>query len=534
MEARMTVATTPATLGRSATTVCPFCGTGCGVLLAGTAAYPRTHHPVSQGALCLRGWSAGELTSSPLRVLNAYARRRGDPLQPAAVDATLTAVAERLAGIRDRHGAASIGILGSARITVEETLLLRRLAAAIGTPHLDSFQRSGYLSLPALDLDALEKAPRVTVLGANLAMRQPQVGRRLLRAFDRGARVRFVHSRRAQLTSLAAEHVVALPGHELESLGEIADDEVVLVSSEIVLSGQGVEAERRLAGRRAMFLTDYANQRGAVEAGLRPRPDGWSAWEMLEAAARGELKALLVFADDPREFFPALGARAFAGTELTVVVDAVKTPTGGCADVVLPGALLSEKNGTVVNTEGRVQEIGAVSAPAGGWTEGAVAARLIERLGADAPLPALPAAGHRGRAVEAERPGGDRPFLAALDTTLFWNSHALVSSTITVWREMRNLFADFPPGCVTMNPEDAREAGVQYASAVKLSGPDGSITLPARLHPRMLRGTVWIAMPCWEGCGTRLGALDYDRSLRMPLFRPRAVRISKPGAGGAR
>lgn len=526
----MTVAT-QTSLGRSATTVCPFCGTGCGLLISGASSHPRAHHPVSQGALCLRGWSAGELVASPLRVASAYARRRGESLTAARVEDVLAAVADRLRSIRDRHGPASIGILGSARITVEETVLLRRLAAALGTPHLDSFQRAGYLSFPAMDLESVESAKRLTVLGANLAMRQPQVGRRLLRAFDRGAHVRFVHSRRAQLTSLAAEHVVSLPGHELESLGSIEKDEIVLVSSEISLSGQGAAAARRLAGHRTMFLTDYVNQRGAVEAGLQPRPDGLSAWEMLQAAAQGEIKALLVFADDPREFFPTLGAQAFAGTELTVVIDAVKTPSGGHADVVLPGALLSEKHGTVVNTEGRAQEITPVSRPLAGWSEGAIATWLIERFDPDASAGAPSAEPPRGDGLAADSPSAAYPFLAALDTTLFWNSHALVGSTVTMWREMRSLFADFPPGCVTMNPEDARELGVQYAAAVTLTGPDGAVTLPARLHPRMLRGTVWIAMPCWERCGSKLGALDFDPALRIPVFRPRAVRVSKPGAG---
>ena len=114
---------------RAATTVCPFCGTGCSMLLVDSTAYPRLHHPVTQGALCLRGWSTGELGGSPLRVETAYQRRRGEPLRPVRVEEALAAVADRLLGIRDAYGGASIGILGSARITVEEVLLLRRSGA---------------------------------------------------------------------------------------------------------------------------------------------------------------------------------------------------------------------------------------------------------------------------------------------------------------------------------------------------------------------------------------------------------------------
>ena len=525
----MQTAEPTAALDRPMGTVCPFCGSGCSMLLVGETSQPRLHHPVCQGALCLRGWSAGELLRSPRRVLHAHYKVRGSAPTSVSVESALDGIAEHLADIRRRRGGARIGILGSARITVEEVLLLRRLASALRTPHLDTMQRAGYLHFPPVSLETIETSPRVTVLGANLTVRQPQVGRRLMRAVDRGAHVRFVHSRRVQLSSVAAEHLVVLPGHEVESLGPLDPDELVLISSEIALSGQGSLALERLAGQPVMFLTDYANQRGVVEAGLRPGPDGWSAWEMLRAAAGGELDAMLVFADDPSEFFPALTARAFERCELAVVVDSVQTPTARRAGVVIPGALLAEKHGTVVNTEGRAQEIAPVADPVAGWTEGAVATRLLRSLGAADAEPAPPppfVTLESGTATD--RPDGDFPFLASLDTTLFWNSHALVGATVTAWREARSVFADFPPGCVTLNPDDARRIGLQYAGAVRVSSRDGSVTLPVRLHPRMLPGTVWIAMRCWEHCGERLGALELDPALRIPIFRPRAVRLERP------
>lgn len=514
---------------RPRVTVCPFCGSGCSLLVAGGASHPRLHHPVSAGALCVRGWSVGELLTSPRRVTGAYRRDRGGPLVRTDTAAALSEVVARLRDIVNRRGGASVGLLASARITVEEAGLLRRLAAALGTPHLDTFQRAGYLHLPPVSFDALERARHITVLGANLTVRQPQAGRRLLRAVDRGARVRLVHSRRAQLASLAAEHHVALPGHELEAVPALEPDELVLLSSELALSGQAAAAVGRFGARPVMFLTDYSNQRGVIETGLRPSADGFSGWEMLQAAADGRLAGLLVFGDDPFEFFPGLAGRAFARSELAVVVDAVKSATSAAADFVLPGALLAEKSGTVVNTEGRSQSVTPVARPAGGWTEGAIAEHLVRAFDPDAaPPPAAPwSVGPAGPA--ADRPSDEYPFLAALDTTLFWNSHALVNATITAWREARNIHADFPPGCVTLNPDDARTLGLSYASAVRVTSADGSVTLPVRHHARMLPGTVWIAMRCWESCGGRIGALEYDPALRIPIFRPRAVRLERPG-----
>ncbi len=497
------------------------------MLLVDSTAYPRLHHPVTQGALCLRGWSTGELGGSPLRVETAYQRRRGEPLRPGRVEEALAAAADRLLGIRDAYGGASIGILGSARITVEEVLLLRRLARALGTPHLDSLQRLGYVSFPPVDLRDIESAPRLTVLGANLHERHPQVGRRVLRAMDRGSDVRVVHARRVPPVGAGALHRAVLPGHELDALEGAEANELTLVSSELALAGQGRAAAARLAGRRTIYLSDYVNQRGAVEAGLYPSPDGLSAWEMLGAAAEGRLKALLVFSDDPFEFFPDLAARAFAGAEFTVVVDAIKTASGRHADVVLPGGLLAEKHGTVVNMEGRAQEIAPIADRRDVWTEGAIATFLLDRAASDDEMGFAGPRSLGAAGAEAERPTEDRPFIAALDAASFWGGHALAAATVSAWREERNLAADFPEGYVSLHREDARELRVSQGARVRIESADGSIALPVRYDVRAQRGAVWIPMSCWERAGSALGALDFDPGLRIPVFRPRAVRVSR-------
>jgi predicted molibdopterin-dependent oxidoreductase YjgC len=467
------------------------------------------------------------LRASPRRLVTATLRARGAPASPLPVERALEEVAGRLRAIRERHGADSIGILGSARTTVEECRLLVRLARALGTPHLDSFQRLGYVPLSTVGLDALEEAPRILVLAANLTVRQAQVGRRVLRAISRGAAVRFIHSRRVQLASLGAEHLHPLPGRELEALGPPSDDEVVVAGTELAVAGQGGRLLGALRGRRALLLADYVNQRGMVEAGVHPVEGGLSAWEMLESAAAGELRALLVFADDPFEFFPALAGEAFARTELTVAADAVRTSATRRADVSLPGALLAEKDGHVVSFEGRVQEVAALSDPPGGWSEGRLLARLLELVG-ERDDPAVRVAEPAGEAsAPLEPPSAEWPFVAALDTTSFWSTHALTAATVSAWREARGSFADFGPGYVTLNPDDARALGVPFGGGVRITSPDGAVSLAARLNPRTLPGTVQVPMVAWERVGAKLGALAFDPALRIPVFRPRAVRLGR-------
>jgi predicted molibdopterin-dependent oxidoreductase YjgC len=515
----------------AATTVCPFCGMGCHTLIQNAAAYPLQHHPVTLGALCLRGWCSAEVLDSPLRVTRATLRERGGAAQDVSVDHALAFATSALLRMRTQHGPGSVAVLGSARLSVEECTALRQLAAELETPHLDSLHRMGYVHFPPLELSEIEGSRNITILGADLALRHVQAGRRVLKAIESGARVRYVHGRRVQFAALATEHVRCLPGHELDAVDGAADDELFLLSSEPGLSGQGGRAARVLAGRRVLFLTDYVNQRGMVEAGLTPGPGGLSAFEALRAAADGRIKALLVFGDDPFEFFPALAESAFARAEFTMVVDAVKTPATERANVALPGALPGEKDGTTVNCEGRRTHLRRIAAPPAGWTEGALAARLIDLACGtprELPPPAPPTPCSDAGSLEADAPGPEFPFLVALDTGAFWSNHALVRASVSAWREARAVHADFPDGFVSLNPDDAHPLGIRMFSPVTLESRDGRVTLPARLNPRVTPGCAWVPIHLWEAAGSPLGALAFDPALRAPVFRPRAVRLSGP------
>lgn len=512
--------------GDVVTTVCPFCGTGCGLLLDDGAAFPLVNHSISRGALCLRGWSSGELLRSPARIRYARARDRGGTQRPVAPADALLDVASRLRQLVDRHGGECVGILGSARITTEELSLVRRLAGALGTPHLDSFQRLGCHASDAAGLSAVEAASRLLVVGVDLGMRHPQVGRRVRDAVRRGASVRFLASRRVRTAGVRLR--TCHPGREVAEAERLADNDLVLWSSELALQGQAGSALRQFGAMRSEYLRDYVNQLGLLEAGVHPGEGGASAFEMLQRAARGDLKALLVFSDDPFEFFPALAARAFAAAELVVVVDAVETRSVAEADVVLPGALLAEKRGTVASG-GRdgVQQLDPVQRPIGGLTEGMVAERLLQLLGNDASQP--PLALTRGPdAPAADTPTSVFPYVATLDVGTLWENHALVRATITAKREVQAGVTDYPDGYVALAPADARTRGLRAWAPVRVESDTGAVTLTARLDPRVLEGTVALPMRCWEPVGIALGALALDPCLRIPIFRPRAVRLA-PG-----
>ncbi|MBM3908167.1 MAG: hypothetical protein FJ363_08845 [Gemmatimonadetes bacterium] len=445
---------------------------------------------------------------------------------PVAAPDVLRDAADALRQIIDRHGGASIGILGSARITCEEQALLRRLAATIGTPHLDSLQRHGCHSADVAGLATLDVASRVLVTGVDVMERHPQVGRRVREAALRGARVRFVASRHVRAEGLTV--TTCLPGQEVASATLVADHDLVLWAADLALQGLGGPAIRQLAPFRAEYLRDYVNQLGLLGAGVHPQGGGASAFEMLHLAARGELKALIIFADDPFEFFPALAARAFAAAELVLVVDALETRSVLEAGLVLPGALLAEKTGTIESggPQGS-QRLEPVQPPVGGLTEGEVAERLIQLLGREEDR--APAHFTRGAdAAAADAPSSNYPHIATLDVGTLWENHALAKATVTARRELLAGVTDYPDGYVAMAPADARALGLRAWAPARIESEAGAVTLTARLDPRVLEGTVALPMRLWESAGSALDALALDPCLRIPIFRPRAVRLS-PG-----
>ena len=122
-------------------TTCTSCSVGC-TISVGTRGgkpvivKPDTINPFSDDQICVRGRFHYDAIK-PKERLSKHLVREGDTLQPSPLDAALDIVADRLAGIREQHGAASIAFLGSPFATNEENYLVRKLAGVVGTPNID-------------------------------------------------------------------------------------------------------------------------------------------------------------------------------------------------------------------------------------------------------------------------------------------------------------------------------------------------------------------------------------------------------------
>jgi predicted molibdopterin-dependent oxidoreductase YjgC len=127
-------------------TTCTFCGVGCQVDLN---VDPETNRIVkvtsdpsyvsNDGNLCVKGRFAFNFVHHPDRLTDPLVRGDDGELHPTTWEHALQAAAEGLKGVKERHGPQSIGVLASARLTMEENFLIQKLArTALGTHSVHS------------------------------------------------------------------------------------------------------------------------------------------------------------------------------------------------------------------------------------------------------------------------------------------------------------------------------------------------------------------------------------------------------------
>jgi formate dehydrogenase alpha subunit len=99
---------------------------------------------------------------------------------------------------------------------------------------------------------------------------------------------------------------------------------------------------------------------------ISPDP-GLNLVRIIEAAEKGSLKALYVMGENPLRALPESRRvkKALGKLEFLVVQDILNTETVKIADVALPGAAISEKQGSTTSLEGRIQTFQPVVRPPG-------------------------------------------------------------------------------------------------------------------------------------------------------------------------
>lgn len=112
---------------------------------------------------------------------------------------------------------------------------------------------------------------------------------------------------------------------------------------------------------------------------------GLTAWELIEAIHRGEVKGLLSICFNPLVSLPNNNyvREALEKLEFYVCIDFFLNETARHADIVLAGSLHEEEEGTVTTAEGRVVRIQkAVDPPGNARSDTSIILEIAHRLGA--------------------------------------------------------------------------------------------------------------------------------------------------------
>lgn len=128
-------------------TICPFCGTGCGIELnvAGgkvVGVTPDWSAPANRGALCVKGQFGMDFIHSRDRLTTPLVRR-GGVLVEATWDEAFGIIVDRFNQVKRESGPGAFAFWSSARATSESNYLMQKLArAVIGTNNVDNCART--------------------------------------------------------------------------------------------------------------------------------------------------------------------------------------------------------------------------------------------------------------------------------------------------------------------------------------------------------------------------------------------------------
>jgi len=116
-------------------TTCTYCGVGCQVHLhiqGGKVVKVTGVEDLSPnfGSLCVKGRFGFDFIHSPERLKAPLIKKNGQ-FREATWDEALDLVADKLGSIKDAHGADSIGVLTSARVTNEENYIANKFTRAV-------------------------------------------------------------------------------------------------------------------------------------------------------------------------------------------------------------------------------------------------------------------------------------------------------------------------------------------------------------------------------------------------------------------
>lgn len=302
---------------------------------------------------------------------------------------------------------------------------------------------------------------------------------------------------------------------------------------------------------------------------------GMAVTEMMDLAG-DKIKAMYIMGENPMLTDANLGhvEEAMDNLDFLVVQDIFMTETAEKADVVLPAASFAEKDGTVTNTERRVQLIKKAIPEQGDskadWEiicelstkmgipmhykdpeeimkeirqvtpsyAGISYKRIEEEGGVQWPCPSEDHPGTKFLHKDGNFPIGKAKFTEvdykpAADETdenypyILTTGRILYHYHTVMTRRAKDLEEEAPEGYMEMHPEDAEKLGIEDEEMVKVSSRRGELKAPVKITENVTKGVVYMSFHYKEMAVNKLTSQSFDPKAKIPELKVTAVNIEK-------
>jgi formate dehydrogenase alpha subunit len=304
---------------------------------------------------------------------------------------------------------------------------------------------------------------------------------------------------------------------------------------------------------------------------IKDKP-GVPVTEMVEAALRGEIRAMYIVGENPAltEPYTARARKALQQLDFIVVQDIFPTETAVLADVILPAAAFAEKDGTYTSTERRVQKCRkAIPAPGEARPDWQIISLLANKMGYDFPYrsteeineemtsltpiyggmhydrlgnyglqwpcrdredPGTPVlhVGKFTRGLGKFHPVEYRPPAESVseDYPLTLTTGRILEHyhTGTMSRRTRVLNELQPKGAIDIHPDDALKLGITSGDLISLASERGKIEAPVNITDKTSPGLAFMAFHWKESPANVLTNPSLDPIAKIPEFKVSAVK----------
>lgn len=294
--------------------------------------------------------------------------RENGKLRAASWDEALSLVAEKMSGDPEK-----IGVMTGDLCDAESMKALKDLSDSLGIKNMDCRQDGSVLGEGARQsylfnttIAGVEEADAILLIGTNPRHEAPLVNTRIRKAWLSGGTEIGVIGEAADLT-YDFEHI-GTSGADIETFAKsrkgfakvfkAAKNPVIIVGANAV-TGKSGAALLKVVGQLAAkavrddwngfnILHTAASRVAGLDMGFLPRDGAKGTEAILDGAASGEIDTVYLMGAD--ELDTSKLEKAF------VIYQGHHGDAGAhVADVILPGAAYTEKDGIYVNMEGRVQ-----------------------------------------------------------------------------------------------------------------------------------------------------------------------------------